>query len=137
MTSAQSSKAKPAEIIKRLFLLGCLGAFAGSFLAGLIPLYLSQPTTEDIEAPSDGSGSEAQAQVELRQRERGYEIVLEQESDNQIALEGLAQTRLELGDPNGAIAPLEMLVKLYPDREDYQEQLAMAEQQASVETPQP
>ncbi|MEO1148925.1 MAG: tetratricopeptide repeat protein [Cyanobacteria bacterium J06638_22] len=135
MTSAQSSKAKPSEIIKRLFLLGCLGAFAGSFLAGLIPLYFSQPATEAIEVPSDGLDTEAN--VELRQRERGYEIVLEQEPDNQIALEGLAQTRLDLGDPNGAIAPLEMLVKLYPDREDYQEQLDMAEQQASVETPQP
>ncbi|MBE9102442.1 tetratricopeptide repeat protein [Vacuolonema iberomarrocanum] len=135
MTSAQSTKAKTSDIIKRLFMIGCLGAFAGSFLAGLIPLYLNQSQPEAVETTSDGLGTEAH--VELRQRERGYEIVLEREPDNQIALEGLAKTRLDLGDPNGAIAPLEMLVAVYPDRADYQEQLATAKQQAANETTQP
>jgi hypothetical protein len=36
---------------------------------------------------------------------------------------------LELQDFEGAIAPLEKLVKLYPDRADYRKQLAEAKQQ--------
>lgn len=138
MTSAQSSKTKSSDIIKRLFLLGSLAAFAGSFLAGLIPLYLSQAqspsTPSTLEEPI---AAESDAQLELQQRERGFEIVLEREPNNSVALEGLAQTRLELGDAEGAIAPLEMLVKAYPDRADYQELLATAQELAATPEAQP
>jgi len=135
MTSAhQPNKPKASDIIKRIFMLGCLGAFAGSFLAGLIPLYLSQSQPQAAVETTDGA---VDPQTELRQRERGYEIVLEREPNNPVALEGLAHTRLELGDAEGAIAPLEMLVKAYPDRADYQEQLAAAQEMATAQVAEP
>ncbi|MFO7145156.1 hypothetical protein B9T16_28820, partial [Arthrospira sp. PCC 8006] len=53
-------------------------------------------------------------------QERGYQSVLQREPENQTALEGLVMVRLEQNQLEEAIAPLEKLVNLYPDVEDYQ-----------------
>lgn len=60
------------------------------------------------------------AESELEKQVRGYELVLQREPNNQMALENLANLRLKMGDKKGAITLLEKLVKLYPDRQDYQ-----------------
>ncbi|ACK65294.1 hypothetical protein PCC8801_1228 [Rippkaea orientalis PCC 8801] len=45
------------------------------------------------------------------------EKVLEKEPNHPIALQGLVEARLQLGDLQGAIAPMEKLVALYPEQE--------------------
>lgn len=65
-----------------------------------------------------------QQQLEqLQVKEKGYEAVLEREPKNENALKGLVQTRLDMKDYEGAIPPLEKLVKLNPEQEKYQELL--------------
>jgi len=63
-------------------------------------------------------------QAKLEAQERGYELVLEREPENQSVLRGLLDVRLELRNIAGAIAPLERLVELNPQDVQYQVLLA-------------
>ena len=64
------------------------------------------------------------AETELQKQIKGYELVLQREPNNQTALEKLSIIRLRMGDNKSAIALMERLVKLHPDRQDYQAVLA-------------
>ncbi|MBD2277692.1 tetratricopeptide repeat protein [Dolichospermum sp. UHCC 0684] len=64
------------------------------------------------------------AETELQKQIKGYELVLQREPNNQTALEKLSMIRLRMGDNKSAIALMERLVKLHPDRQDYQTVLA-------------
>ncbi len=64
------------------------------------------------------------AETELQKQIKGYELVLQREPNNQTALEKLSIIRLKSGDNQGAIVLMEKLVKLHPDRQDYQTVLA-------------
>lgn len=68
-------------------------------------------------------------QAELEAQARGYELVLEREPDNQTALRGLIDTRIQLGDVAAVLAPLEKLVELNPTVTEYQVLLAQTKQQ--------
>ncbi|MBC6479187.1 MAG: tetratricopeptide repeat protein [Hormoscilla sp. GM7CHS1pb] len=65
---------------------------------------------------------------ELESQARGYELVLEREPENQTALRGLLEVRLELVDIPGAIAPLTKLAELYPEEVNYGLLLAQAQE---------
>jgi len=62
----------------------------------------------------------------LAAQERGYQTVLQREPQNQTALEGLANVRLQMNNQVGAIEPWEKWVKLNPDRADYKALLGQA-----------
>lgn len=68
-------------------------------------------------------------QGDLEARARGYELVLEREPENETALRGLLETKLQLQDLPGAVAALEKLVELKPERTDYAVLLAQGKQQ--------
>ena len=59
----------------------------------------------------------------------GYQKVLEREPNNETALNGLLEIKLQQKDISGAIAPLEKLAKLHPQQSEYAILLAQAKQQ--------
>jgi hypothetical protein len=63
--------------------------------------------------------------------EKGYELVLQREPDNQVALEGLVDTRLKMHDLQGAQESLEKLIKLNPSSSRYQALLVQVKKNAS------
>lgn len=114
---------------QRIVLIISVVSFLGAGVASAVRLYNSAVTEL---GPSSAQAQAADPQAELKQREKGYEIVLAREPNNQIALEGLATARLDMNNVKGAIDPLEKLVKLDPTRPDYAARLAEAKQKAGV-----
>jgi cytochrome c-type biogenesis protein CcmH/NrfG len=108
---------------KLVAFIGVIG-FGGSTLFTLVPMFKdalqrqNQPQTTQVES----------AEVQLKAQEKGYQTVLQREPENLTALEGLMNVRLQLNDPKGAIEPLEKLVQLSPEREDYKALLAQLNQ---------
>ena len=84
---------------------------------------------QSLSSSTTVSGISPESQAQLEAEAKGYELVLQREPDNQIALRGLLDARLKQGDLIGAIAPLERLADLNPSETDYQILLAQAKQQ--------
>ena len=68
-------------------------------------------------------------QAKLEAEANGYQKVLEREPNNNTALKGLLEIRLEQKDLEGAIQPLESLAQLNPEQTEYTILLAQAKQQ--------
>ncbi len=99
---------------KIMSLVGCV-SFGGTALFGIANMFKSGFQ----ESPQVETAAVVSLEEQLQKRAQGYEAVLEREPENVTALEGLVKVRLEMGDRKGAIAPLEKLVGLYPERGDY------------------
>lgn len=125
----EKSQTKPYQRI--LILLSGL-AFLGSTGFALFGLFTKPPTDPQSQAQQQNQSQENQ----LKQQEKGYEAVLAREPNNVVALQGLAEIRFVLKDFQGAIAPIEKLVKLYPQDPDLKNWLEVAKQQAKA-PPQP
>ncbi|ELR99753.1 hypothetical protein GLO73106DRAFT_00036050 [Gloeocapsa sp. PCC 73106] len=84
-------------------------------------------------APAPQATTETQSELEqLKAQEQGYQLVLEREPDNTTALQGLVEVRLQLNDLEGAIAPLEKLIALYPQEENLKMLLGTIQQQLAA-----
>jgi tetratricopeptide (TPR) repeat protein len=92
----------------------------------MMPLLTSILKSDRSSQPSPLSQVE---QEKLASQALGYQMVLEREPDNQTALRGLLDTRLQQGDLKQAIEPLEKLAQLNPQQSDYLLLLAEAKQQ--------
>ena len=119
---SQNTSYKP---IQRILIIISGVAFAGSTVFGMAGLFSSA-----LQEPKDNPKTAAVSNdSQLEAQERGYELVLQREPENQVALQGLVQTRLQSNDLQGAVHPLEKLVKLNPERADYKALLAQVNQQ--------
>jgi tetratricopeptide (TPR) repeat protein len=109
-------------------------AFVGVSVVPIIGAFNNSPPPNQNTASTRGSSSSSDQKSKLEDEVRGYELVLQREPENQTALKGLLQARLQLlsvkqGNIQGVIEPLEKLAKLNPDKSEYGVLLAQAKQQ--------
>ena len=107
------------------FMLIALIGFSG------LPLFLSifsenQPDSQLYSATISQVSPNEQAKLEAEAR--GYQKVLEREPNNNTALQGLLDIRLQQQDIEGVIKPLEKLAKLNSEQVEYSILLAQAKQ---------
>ncbi|HEY9301551.1 MAG TPA: tetratricopeptide repeat protein [Phormidium sp.] len=120
---SSDSRVNRSDRTKQIFALVSMVSFGGSAIFGIFSLFSSGLSSQHQQKQATATVSQESL---LAAQERGYETVLQREPQNQTALEGLANVRLQMNNGKGAIEPLENLVKLYPDRADYKELLGQA-----------
>ncbi|ELS01997.1 hypothetical protein Xen7305DRAFT_00017070 [Xenococcus sp. PCC 7305] len=115
-------------------------AFVGSTGAVIIGSLLRR----DPAVANNPVAETADPLAQLQAQAEGYEKVLAREPNNLNALSALVQIRLQTGDLQGAIAPLDKLVAIYPEdpnlvalRTQIQEELANKSTEAATPTPEP
>ncbi len=108
MSSAPMTMKK--RIITIIMGVGFLG-FMGTQIQGMI----SEGRQTSQQQEQQANQVRQQQLEELQAREKGYKKVLEREPNNQNALEGLVQARINMKDYEEAIPLLEKLVELNPE----------------------
>ena len=109
------------RIIRIVTLISAI-AFLGSSGFGLIRMLINPAKSTQV-------STQAELKQQLQAQARGYEMVLQREPENQTALQGLVEIRLQMNDFKRTIEPLETLVGLNPEQEQYKTLLATIKQQ--------
>ncbi len=121
-------------LVKVVLVLALL-AFVGVSMVPIIAAIDDSRRSETSTASTKGNSSaDTNPKSKLEDEVRGYQSVLQREPENQTALKGLLQARLQLlalkqGNIKDVIEPLEKLAKLNPDQTKYAVLLAQAKQQ--------
>lgn len=120
-------------IVQVILVLAVL-AFVGVSVVPIIAAFNNKEPQTQNTTSNQGSSPSSDPKSKLQDEVRGYELVLQREPENQTALKGLLQARLQLlsqkqGDIQGVIEPLEKLAKLNPEQTEYAVLLAQAKQQ--------
>ena len=102
-------------------------AFLGSAGFNVIRMLTHLAQSTQVATQAEDLTQQLQAQA------RGYEMVLQREPENQIALQGLVEIRLQMKDFERIVEPLEKLVRLNPQEEQYETLLATIKQQVEQE----
>jgi hypothetical protein len=109
-------------------------AFVGSTAFAIIEsLFARNTATTNNPAATE----EASVTEQLKAQAQGYAKVLEREPENMTALQGLLQISLQMGDLQGAIAPLKQLIKLYPENTELTDLLTKIETEIAKQSAQP
>lgn len=111
----------------KVFLLLAVVAFVGFSMIPLISSTIESSQPSPSATPAAGQSPAGQSKLD--EQARGYESVLQREPENQTALRGLVETRLQQKNIPGLIAPLEKLAALNPQDTQYSILLAEAKQQ--------
>ncbi|PSM49857.1 hypothetical protein C7Y66_07155 [Chroococcidiopsis sp. CCALA 051] len=123
----------PKRRIERIAAVISIVSFGGSMIFGAVQAVSSVNQAEEIPpaVASTESSSVSLPKSEMQAQAREYEIVLKSEPNNQIALEGLLKIRMQAQDRKGAIQPLDKLIKLNPNKQEYKTLLAQLKQEVS------
>lgn len=111
------------KLILRIFTAISAIGFLGSTGFNLVRMLANPAQPTQVSTQAEDLTQQLQAQA------RGYEMVLQREPENQSALQGLVEIRLQMKDFEGTIEPLETLVRLNPQQEQYKTLLATIKQQ--------
>lgn len=114
---------RPAQ---RIFTLVSLALFVGSIGFSAVQ-FMGTVAQENQSVVNEGMSEVSR----LATQEQGYEMVLQKEPANETALKGLAETRLQMNNPQGAVEPLEKLVQVNPAQKEYQMLLSQVKQQVN------
>ncbi|MEA5580641.1 tetratricopeptide repeat protein [Nodularia harveyana UHCC-0300] len=120
--------------VVRIVLALAVTAFVGISVIPIISAINNPSPSNQSTATTNNSAASSDQLSKLQDEVRGYELVLQREPENQTALNGLLQARLQLlslkqGDIREVIPPLEKLAQLNPERTEYGVLLAQAKQQ--------
>ena len=111
---------------------------AGSFAAiGLITISKNIVNGLNQDVASIKEQQQLQATQQLRQKEKGAMIVLEREPNNLTALQSLAEARLDLEKYQEALEPIDQLLTIFPENEDFLAMRSQAEQNLNKTTETP
>lgn len=124
----------------RVVLAFAVVAFVGVSVMPIITTFNKPQSLPQNQANTENQGSSLQQNPKLEDQARGYELVLQKEPENQTALKGLLQARLQLlsqkspgevkpADIQVVIEPLEKLARLNPQKSEYGVLVAQAKQQ--------
>ncbi|MDD1414136.1 Tfp pilus assembly protein PilF [Dolichospermum sp. ST_con] len=126
--------------IVRVVLAFAVVAFLGVSIIPILTAINKPESSPQNQPATDNKISSSNQKSKLEDQVRGYELVLQKDAENQTALKGLLQARLELlrqksqgevkpADIQAVIEPLEKLAKLNPQKSKYGVLLAQAKQQ--------
>ena len=114
----------------KTWILVVIGIIVVAFIGvSVIPFLNNQTSPQQANNPSSAPAQAQPEQENLADQARGYEAVLEKEPENESALQGLIEVRIQQGDIEGALPPLEKLADLNPEQQAYRILLAQAKQQ--------
>ena len=122
---------KRRRLLVNIFLVISLLSFVGLTIAPLLGTAFRREEPIPSTQPSASPGLPQDQKAVLEEQAKSYEVVLQREPENQTALRGLLELRLQLGDIPGAIVPLEKLSSLNPQDSTYALLLAQAKQQVN------
>lgn len=100
-------------------------AFVG--FSVVLPFSGAFQQSQKASAPPSPSPNQSPT-ADLEAQAKGYEMVLQREPDNQTALRGLVETRIQQGKLDTLVEPLQKLADLNPDQPDYTVLLAQTKQ---------